>query len=742
MMEGSVKALAEFSTRRPLLVVLLWIAAVVGFQVASVIAGPDFRDTLTLKASDSQAAYGLLAERFPELAGSSDTIAWRVGSGGVTDPAAKAFISGVLDQVASVPDVAGVTSPFTPAGAGQISADGTIAFAQVQWDQSAHNLPITSVEKVGNLVSAANGTNGLTVGLSGQAASRLTIPTLGRGEFIGLAIAALILFIAFGSLLATTVPLIGAIVAITGAIGALGLVSNFGPIPSSAPMLIVLLGLGIGIDYALFITNRHRRGLKAGRPIRESVIGATTTSGRAVLFAGATVFIALAGMYVPRISFLTGLATSAAITVVFSVAASITLVPALLQLYGMRVLSRRERRALALDGGSASGAAPTPGLVSGFIGRHPIATSLAAFGLIVAVAGPALGLRLGNADQGNDPSGTTTRTAYDIIAEGFGPGSNGPLLIAVDLTGATSATALTDLTARIAADPGVAAVIGPIPNAAGDAAVIQAIPTTNPQDAATVDLVGRIRNVYGAGARTEGLAVHVGGAVASNVDFTSSIAGSLPLFFAVVVGLSMFVLALAFRSLILPLVGAVLNLLSAAAAFGVIVAVFQWGWFHSIVGIGEGGPIEPFVPVILFALLFGLSMDYQVFLVSRIAELWHATGDNRLAVQRGLAEVSRVIVAAAAIMVAVFGSFVTSESRILKLLGLGLAAAVFLDAFVIRVTLMPAVMRLLGRANWWMPRWLDRILPHVDLDKGDDATPGAPGHAEAAADRGLEPARA
>jgi RND superfamily putative drug exporter len=741
-MEGSMKALAGFSTRRPLLVVLLWIAAVLGLQVASAIAGPDFRDTLTLKASDSQAAYGLLAERFPELAGSADTIAWRVPDGSVTDPAAQAFISGVLAEVAAVPDVAGITSPFSPEGAGQVSRDGTIAFAQVHWDQSAHNLPIASVAKVGDIVSSANGTDGLTVGLSGQAASRLTIPTLGRGEFIGLAIAALILFMAFGSLLATTVPLIGAIVAISAAIGALGLVSNFGPMPSSTPMLIVLLGLGIGIDYALFITNRHRRGLKAGRPIRESVIGATTTSGRAVLFAGATVFIALAGMYVPRISFLTALATSAAITVVFSVAASITLVPALLQLFGRRVLSRRERRALALDGGSAGGAAPMPGVVPRFIGRHPIVTSLAAFGLIVAIAGPALGLRLGNADQGNDPAGTTTRTAYDLIAEGFGPGSNGPLLIAVDLTGATSGTALTDLAARIAADPGVAAVIGPIPNAAGDAAIIQAIPATSPQDKATVDLVGRIRDVYGVAAGTEGLAVHVGGAVASNVDFTSSIAGSLPLFFAVVVGLSMFVLALAFRSLILPLVGAVLNLLSAAAAFGVIVAVFQWGWFHSIVGIGEGGPIEPFVPVILFALLFGLSMDYQVFLVSRIAELWHATGDNRLAVQRGLAEVSRVIVAAAAIMVAVFGSFVTSESRILKLLGLGLAAAVFLDAFVIRVTLMPAVMRLLGRANWWMPLWLDRILPHVDLDTGDDATPGSQGDAEVPVERELEPVRA
>ena len=740
-MEGPVKALAVFSTTRPVLVVILWIAAVLGLQVASAIAGPDFRDTLTLRNSDSQAAYGLMAERFPELSGSTDTIAWRVPSGGVADPAAKAFIAGVLEQVAATPNVVGVTSPFSSAGAGQVSADGTIAFAQVHWDGQAHNIPIASVQKVGDLVAAANGTDGITVGLSGEAASRLTIPTLGMGEGIGLAIAALILFIAFGSLLATTVPLIGAIVAIGGAIGTLGLVSNFGPVPSSSPMLVVLLGLGIGIDYALFITNRHRRGLRAGRPVRGSVIGATLTSGRAVLFAGVTVFIALAGMYVPRISFLTALATAAAITVVFSVAASLTLVPALLKLYGPRVLSKRERRALALDGGSGTASVPAPGVVSSFIGRHPVVTSVAAFGLIVAVAGPALGLRLGNADQGNDPAGTTTRTAYDLVAQGFGPGSNGPLLIAVDLAGATSATALTDLASTIAADPGVAAVLGPIPNAAGDAAIIQAIPSTNPQDKATVDLVGRIRDVYAPAASRNGLAVHVGGAVASNVDFTSSIAGSLPLFFAVVVGLSMFVLALAFRSLILPLVGAVLNLLSAAAAFGVIVAVFQWGWFHSIVGIGEGGPIEPFVPVILFALLFGLSMDYQVFLVSRISELWRATGDNRLAVQRGLAEVSKVIVAAAAIMVVVFGSFVTSESRILKLLGLGLASAVFLDAFVIRVTLMPAVMRLLGRVNWWMPRWLDRILPHVDLDKGDDATPGSPGHAAAAAERELQPVR-
>ncbi len=714
-----MKALAQFSTRRPVLIVLIWVAAVIGLQAASAIAGPDMRDAFSLKNTDSQAAYDLLAERFPEFAGTTDTIVFHVSEGAVTDPAASADITAFLGQVAAVDHVASVTSPFSPQGAGQISADGTIAFAQVNWDQAAYGLPIESIEAVGNLVATADGQGGMTVALNGQAASRLSTPTIGVGEIVGVAIAMVILFLAFGSLIAATVPLASALVALGGTLGVLGIISNFGPVSTSAPMLAALLGLGIGIDYALFIANRHRRGLKAGLSVSESIVAATTTSGRAVVFAGITVFVALAGMYVPQISFLSGLATSAAITVVFSVAASITLVPALLQLYGTKVLSARERRVLATraaDGGTGGRRA-----VGGFIERHPLATSLAAFAVLAVIAIPALDLRLGNADQGNDPSGTTTRTAYDLIAEGFGPGSNGPLVVAVDLAGATSPTAIMDLTAQIAGDPNVVAALGPIPNAAGDAAIIRAIPATNPQDPATEELVSRVRDTYAVAAANEGLAVHVGGTVATHVDFTRTISNSLPLFFAMVVGLSMLVLALAFRSLVLPLVGALFNLLSAAAAFGVIVAVFQWGWGHSLIGIGEGGPVEPFVPVILFALLFGLSMDYQVFLVSRIAELWNSTGDNAVAVKRGLAEVSRVIVAAAGIMVVVFGSFVTSEARVVKLLGIGLASAVFLDAFLIRVVLMPAVMRLLGRANWWMPAWLDRILPRIVLEAGESA---------------------
>ncbi len=714
-------SLAQFSTRRPVLVILMWIAAVIGLSAANTAAGSDFRDSFSLQGTDSQAAYDFLGEHFPAASGSTDTIAWEAPGVGVKSSAVTAEMTALLDRLARVPDVASVTSPYSAEGAGQVSADGTVAFAALHWAGQAYAVPLDSVRQVGSIVSDANGVNGVVVAYGGQGATRLSTPSIGVGEVIGIGIAALVLLLALGSLAAMTVPLIGAMAGVASAVATVGLSSNLGPLSSSAPIVAELLGLGIGIDYALFITNRHRRGLKEGRPVSESIIGASITSGRAVIFAGVTVFIALAGMYVPRISFLTGLATSAAITVFFSVAVSLTLVPAILQLYGSRVLGRRERREL-VAGSAGPRLVAAGGGLRGFIERHPVAASVAAVAFLAVVAIPVFGLRLGNADQGSDPVGSSTRTAYDLIAQGFGPGSNGPLIVTADLSNATSPTGLTDLGSSLAADSGVLAVVGPIPDAAGNAAIFQVVPTTDPQSTATVDLVARVRDTYGASAADAGITVHVGGAVATHVDFAASIAKSLPVFFAVVVGLSMLVLAVAFRSIVLPLVGAVLNLLSAAAAFGVVVAVFQWGWGHSLIGVGEGGPIEPFVPVILFAMLFGLSMDYQVFLVSRIAELWHATGDNALAVRRGLAEVSRVITAAAAIMIVVFGSFVTSDSRIIKLIGLGLATAIFLDAFVIRMVLMPAVMRLMGRANWWMPRWLDRILPRIDLDKGDGAS--------------------
>ena len=715
-----MRFLATLATRRPWLVIIGWLVAIVALFGINAATGSDLRDTYSLPGTDSEAAYDLLGERFPAQAGDTDTIPFQVSHGSVNDAAVRSDVEAMLAKVAAVPSVASIVSPYSPDAVAQISSDGTIAYATVTYDDQAYNLPIADIEQVAAAVADTNGQKAgdatVTVGHSGQAASRLANPTVGPGELIGLLIAAGILFAAFGSVTAATVPLISAITALAATNAGLGIVSSVSPITTSAPTLAVLLGLGIGIDYALFIVNRHRLGLKAGKTVRDSVVTATTTSGRAVVFAGITVFIALAGMFVPQIAFLSGLATAAAITVLFSVAASITLVPALLALYGHRVLSRRERAQLGSEAALAQ-SVPQPGRFASIVERRPLVTSLVALAVLAILAAPALSLRLGNADQGNDPAESSTRVAYDLVAKGFGPGANGPLVIAVDLTGPNAQASLTAFVDRVASDTGVAAVVGPLMNPAGDTAVIQALPSTSPQSVETQELVERVRDTYVPEATD--ITIHVGGTVASSLDFTTAIANSLPVFLLVVVGLSVIVLTVAFRSVVLPLVGAAMNLLSAAAAFGVVVAVFQWGWGHSLIGIGEGGPVEPFAPLILFALLFGLSMDYQVFLVSRIAELWHATGDNAVAVRRGLAEVSRVILAAASIMVVVFGSFVTSDSRVMKLLGLGLAAAVFVDAFVIRVVLMPAVMRLLGRANWWMPSWLDRVLPHLDIDAGD-----------------------
>lgn len=727
-----MKSLARLAVNRPRSIVTAWIVGVIALTAASMGLGPDFRDTFSLPGTDSDEAYTLLDTRFPAASGDHDTIALRADAHTLDEWGTE--LGAAVTKLEAIGSVAAVESPFNqgPGGAAQLSADARVGFLTVTYTDDAYNLPIEDIQAVAAIVEDLDAIDGLTAGHGGYPAARLDNPTVNAGELVGLAIAAIILVIAFGSGRAATVPLISAVAAVGASIATLGLITQSGPLTSSAPTLAVLLGLGIGIDYALFIVNRHRIGLKAGRDVGESIVAAMGTSGRAVIFAGTTVLIALAGMVVPRIGFLTGLAITAAVTVAFSVFASMTLVPALLALYGKGVLSRKERAMLAdASAPRREAAALKQGIVTRIVERRPLLASIAAVGILAALAVPALSIRLGSADQGNDPAGSPSRVAFDLLSEGFGAGSNGAVVVVADLgaPGAFPADAqadqslvpapLTALAADLAADDAVASVIGPIPNATGDTAFFQITPVERPQSESVDNLVNRIRAEYAQTARDGGVEVHVGGATASNVDFTERIAQSIPVFFAIVVGLSMAVLLVAFRSVTLPLVGAALNLLSAAAAFGVVVAVFQWGWGHELIGIGSGGPIEPFVPLILFALLFGLSMDYQVFLVSRVAELWHATSDHRFAVRRGLAEVSRVIIAAASIMVVVFGSFVTSDARIMKLLGLGLAVAIALDAFLIRVVLMPALMRVLGRANWWMPAWLDRIVPHLDIDGAD-----------------------
>jgi RND superfamily putative drug exporter len=461
-----------------------------------------------------------------------------------------------------------------------------------------------------------------------------------------------------------------------------------------------------------------------------------------VVFAGGAVMVGLIGMLVPRLSLLTGLAIGAGITVFFTVLAAISLLPAMMRLAGTRVLDPKTRVTLARGKKPTEHPAGRYGLWAIFVSRHPVWVASGALVVLATLAWPVAGLRLGSADQGNDPAGTTTREAYDILADGFGPGFNGPLLVALDLRdnsldvaalmSANPSTAmpppqLAPFLKALAMDPGVAAMVGPYPNASGDAAIIQVIPTTSPQDAATADLVHRIRDDYVPLAAEQSIDVHVGGVVAIFDDFAGAINSALPAFFLVVILLGAVLTVIAFRSLAIPAVGAVMNLLSIAASFGVIVAIFQWGWGASILGTGAGGPIESFFPLVVFALVFGLSTDYQVFLVTRIAEEWHVRHDNTKAVRAGHAEVSRVIVSAAAIMVVVFAGFAVSDSRMLKLFGLGLAAAVLVDAFVIRMALVPAIMRLIGPGNWRLPKWLDRVRPHMAIEEAPTGSPRSSG---------------
>src|ERR1700678_1849314 len=486
-------------------------------------------------------------------------------------------------------------------------------------------------------------------------------------------------------------------------------------IPSVGPTLGILIGLGAGIDYALFIVTRHRSNLKAGMPPQEAAVRALNTSGRAVLFAGTTVCIALIGMLVVRISYISGLGIAAAVTVLFTVAAAPPLLPARLGFLGLRVLSRRDRRRLAATGPAPAGPAGWWTRLAAFVQRHPAPPGAAAAAVMLVLAIPVLSLRLGTSDAANDPASTTTHQAYELLAEGFGPGFNGPLQLVGTTASPASTAAFTRLAGTLKTEPGIAAVSAPVPGK--DASLITVIPATSPEAKATSTLISQLRDsVIPAAEHATGLHVYVGGVTAANDDFATVMAPRLLIFIAVIVALGFLLLLMAFRSLLIPTVAAVMNLLATAASFGVLVGVFQHGWGLRPLNLGQPGPIQSYLPILMLAVLFGLSMDYEVFLVSRIREEWAATQDNHRAVRTGQATTGRVIIAAATIMILVFSAFILSGQQVVGEIGLGIAAAVLLDAFLLRTRLVPALMHLSGRANWWLPGWLDRILPHLSIE--------------------------
>lgn len=709
-------ALARWCVRRRLVVVVLWLLALGGVTAGAAVAGSAYSNDYKVPGTESGRATQLLRDGFPGLGGDSDTVVWHTTSGTVRAADVEQTMTRTLDRIAALPGVAAVSGPYDDQGAGRISEDGQTAYATVTFDDPAQDIDASQAQAVVGAAKDAR-TDGLRVELGGSAIG-LTESSGGHlAEMVGVAVAAVVLFLAFGSLAASLLPIATALVGVGTAYAGIALLGHAMTVADFAPMLGMLIGLGVGIDYALFIVTRHRRGLKRGLGVTEAVTNAVATTGRAVVFAGATVCIALLGMLILRLGFLNGVAIAASLTVVLTVAASVTLLPALLSLIGMRALSRRERRRLAEHG-------PEPELPTGlaarwsaFVERHPKLLGAFALVVITVLALPTLGLRLGTSDQGNDPEASTTRQAYDLLADGFGPGVNGPLTLVTHVDGAEDKLALDNLDATLRTTEGVASVTPVTYNSGGHTAYFSIVPESAPQSQKTSDLVDRLRTeVLPRAEKGTSLDVQVGGVTAGYDDFADVIVGKLPVFVGVVIGLGCLLLLLAFRSIGIPLKAAVMNVAAVAGAFGVVVAIFQWGWGSELIGLGRAGPIEPFLPVIMVSVLFGLSMDYQVFLVSRMYEEWLETGDNRRAVRVGLAETSRVINSAAVIMISVFLAFVLSGDRVIAMFGIALAAAVALDAFVLRTLLVPALMHLLGGANWWLPRWLDRRMPRISIE--------------------------
>jgi RND superfamily putative drug exporter len=704
--------LSRWCHRHRLAVVLGWVVLLLGLAGALATAGTSFGDSQTAQNSESATASALLQHASVGASGESGYIVWQTPNGTVTAASAESEMSGLLGKIAQEPGVASVTSPYTGAGSAQISADHTIAYANVQFDHTATK----DQQKAVQALALADDFTAVHVTVGGQAFGSEPAAD-GPSDAIGIVLALVILLLVFRAAWVAFLPIITAVTGVgTGALAVM-LLSHLVTIPSESLTLGALIGLGVGIDYALFIVNRHRGNLVAGMSVGDSIATALNTSGRAVVFAGLTVVAALLGMTTLGLGEVTGMAEGAAVTVVATVLAAVTLLPALLGFIGPKVLSRAQRWRLA-DPSTAS--AVRTGFWPRWAARvqaRPLLHAVAGLAVLIALAVPALSLRLGAADDSNLPATNTNRQAYDLLSDGFGPGFNGPLQIAVQTHGAADQAAEAKLVTVLEHTSGIVSVTERPVSAEQGVSEIIAVPSTSPEAAATSDLINHLRaDVIPPVEQGTMMKAYVGGTTASNDDFASMVTSKLPLFILVIALLGMVLLVIAFRSLLIPLLGAVLNVLSIGVAFGATVLVFQDGFGVSLLGAGSGGPIESFVPPLIIGVVFGLSMDYLVFLVSRMREEWVHTGDNHRAVRVGHGETGRVIAVAAAIMFFVFGSFVFGGARVIAEFGIALSVGIVLDALLIRMVVVPALMHLFGRANWWMPRWLDRGLPSISVE--------------------------
>ena len=712
-----MRKLAAWSVRHHWVTIGAWLVGLVALVAIHSAAGSAYTDNFKLPHTGSFDAIRLLQKSSPRVSGETDQLVIAVKQGRVTDPQPRAQAQALFAKVAAIPYVASVSSPYTAATRRQIAPGGQVAFANVTFTNAANQNKITAAQAqtfVNTITSASAG--GVEFEAEGNIAQAGNRQSGGNGLLLGFVAAAIVLFIVFGSFTAMLLPLITAGLSLGSGISVVGLLSHAINIATFSNELALLIGLGVGVDYALFIVTRYKQALSRSETREAAVVEAIDTSGRAVLFAGMIVCIAMLGMFALGVSFLYGVAVAAAVTVAFTVLAALTLLPALLGLLGGLVPRRRERKALKAGKLNLKVESPLWVRWTGAMSRRPIVFAVLATIAMLIIAIPFLSMRLGSADAGTDPSSTTTRKAYDLLAKGFGPGYNGPLELVAQINSRSQVATFTQTEQAVARTPGVVAASRVTVLAPGHGrptvAIANVYPAGSPQDASTTDLLTRVRNqVIPAATRGTGLTVLVGGTTAIFEDFSHILSAKLPLFIGIVVLLSFLLLMAVFRSLLIPLTAAVMNLLSAGAAFGVVTAVFQKGWIG-----GTTGPIETFVPVLMFPILFGLSMDYEVFLVSRIYEEWHRRRDNTEAVAHGLAAAGATITAAAAIMVLVFGSFILGGQRIIELFGVGLASAVLLDALIVRSVLVPALMIVFGDANWRVPSWLNRALPRLNVE--------------------------
>ncbi len=727
-MSQALYRLGRLAARRPWRVIGTWVVLSILVISASSAFGEELSDSMEVPGLDSQAAVDLLTAAQSESAGLTAQVVMTPLDSAATffDSAeAQAGLAEIQERAASLPNVLATSDPLAAltdgrdvaSAGGEISPDGRVAVLRIQYPV-VEQLSLADLDNLKDFGTEVAIGSPLQVELSGELFFQFEEGETQAGEMIGLVVAAVILLVAFGSFIAMGLPIGIAIFGIVLGTSSMALLTHLIDIPSFAPQMGSMIGLGVGIDYALFLVTRHREHLARGMTVEESVGRAVATAGQAVVFAGGTVVIAILGMAVAGIPFMTAGGVATAAIVLIMVIASITLLPAFLGLAGHRMKRLRQRKQRRRGGrGRASGWQRWGEHVS----NHAAAYAVGVIAVLLALTAPVLALRLGLPDDGTLPESRTERRAYDLVADGFGPGINGPLVIAIDV--AEDQSVVAPIAAAVAADAGVAAVAPPQVDTEAGVATVLAFPTPAPQDDATYETIQRLRaEVFPALLSDSPARAHIGGATASFADMGDKVSDRLPWFIAAVILMSFLLLMMLFRSVLVPLKAALLNLLSIGAAYGVLVMVFQWGWGKDLIGLESTVPIVSFIPMFMFAVLFGLSMDYEVFLLSRVREEFLITGDNDASVIHGIASTARVITSAALIMISVFLGFVLGDDPAIKMVGLGLATAILVDATVVRMILVPATMKLMGNANWWMPRWLDRLLPDIHIE-GESGLP-------------------